>query len=193
MNTDTLRDIMLYLPYKDVLAMCSAYQLSNQACNNDFWKMKIQIDYDIKVKTSNYKEEYIKLHDINKLVNEFIYVLDALLDKTKSFTVITLKPDNFFDDDAYEIYFKMTKSNNTYIIEITHLYSDNDKEEMIDIATLKHLLIDLLYHHPNIKITEGTLEYPIMYQDLVTWSTQNYKQRKTYLLQLWHDAKNNSL
>ena len=38
MNTDTLRDIMLYLPYKDVLAMCSSYQLGHQACHNDFSK-----------------------------------------------------------------------------------------------------------------------------------------------------------
>lgn len=193
MNTDTLRDIMLYLPYKDVLAMCSSYQLGHQACHNDFWKNKIKLDFDITPRSTNYKEEYKKLHKISILVNQFLYVLDSLIDEystnyTKYVFITFTLSNTYFYDDLYQIYFNITKKNKIPIVEINYDYENNlkDTEEVIDIDELKKRIIALMYKYPNLIIREGIHEYPFMYNELLMWQTDLVKKQQ--LLKLWEDV-----
>ncbi len=191
MNIDTLQEIMLNLSYDDVIAMCSTYQLSHQACNDNFWKKKIELDYKI-VTNNNFKNNYKKLYAIEILVKQLFKVLEILGHK---YILITMRlpvengsttpgHDNFYGL-INEIYF-IDDSNNYF--EITYLSNDEDVEEsVIYINDLMILLIGLIYYHPNIIITEGMNEYPILYVDLIKWETTLWQDKRQQLLKLWQD------
>lgn len=185
MNTDTLQEIMLNLSYNDVISMCSAYQLSNIACNDDFWKKKIELDYHI---INGNKNEYKKLHHIEILVNQLLEVLKKLVTINKQVVVTMRLPDhaNFYGK-INEIYFTMYFDNNQLIYEINYLSDDEIEESFIHIKDLINLLIGLIYYHPNMIITEGLNDSPIIYNDLLTWKTTLWQDKRTKLLKLWKD------
>ena len=193
MNSDTLQDIMLYLPYEDVLAMCSSYQFGNQACNDTFWKNKMIVDFNMMVPHSNipYKEKYKRLHDIHILVNQFFMFLEAQLDGTQDFyanhqyVILSLPNHGYFFGDLYEMVFIITKENNDYDIEIIYSYDHDQTEEPGTMQQLKELMIDLMYKHPDL-IVQDLSGDPILYHDLLASPNTNKKNK---LLKIWQDVK----
>jgi hypothetical protein len=183
MNNDTLTEILLLLPYKDVMSFCSVNPSYNQICNNDFFKNKIKHDYGIIVNDNiingNYREEYKKIHKNEILINQLFKVLYKLISPRYkySFITMTLPNNQYFYDNVYEIYFN-TDGNN---YEITYLYEDKQEECDISKDDLIQLLIKLIYEHPYMIIKESLLNLPIMYDDLLNLQPTTYKN-KYYLL-----------
>lgn len=184
MNTDTLSDIMLNLPYSDLINMCLVYQLSNKVCGTDFWKRKIQYDYNIIPKSTNYKKEYKKLYDIQQKVNQMMIIL-PLVNKNQLLNM-TLSKGHFYDQ-VYEIYFSYLKPNQ---YEISFLSEGSQEVKLIGYDDLIQFMIKMFYDYPDINITEGQSYTPILYKDLLKWETFIFKDLKEKRLALWKNVLN---
>ena len=183
MNTDTLQDIMLQLPYKDVLSMCSVYHLSLQTCTDDFWKKKTAIDYDI----IGDRKDYKKLYDIDNLVSNLLSVLKKLVGKKRVIITMELPDHANFYENVSEIYFTIHLYKNTYTYEINYL-ADALVEASINEKDLKMFLIKLIYNHPNVLITQGIENYPILLKDLLNWETAWFQDYRNQLINLWQEV-----
>lgn len=179
MNLDILRSIMLDLSYKETIALCSTYKLGQLACTNAFWKDKIQHHFNIDVKSTNYKLEYKKLEDIYIMIKKLLKILKSLINERNKFQFLTMKSD--FYDDIYEIYFNVDKDNHYELSYVSDRYL---KEEWIEEAALIKVLIHLFYNY-DMEVTQGIVESPILYNDLLNWETTIYKDLKEKLLKMW--------
>ena len=178
MNSDTLQEIMLLLPYKDVLAMCSTYRVGHQVCNHDFWQRKLTLDYDIVPKSTNYKQEYKTIDNIDKIIHQLLDILLKWPHKRLPTITITLPNHEPLMDNIHEIYF--IKDDHHYTVRYV---SDYYETKILTKEKLIQLLISLFYQHPNLIVTENDI--PILYDDLLIWDTYLHNDIKQARLKMW--------
>lgn len=178
MNTDVWREIMLNLPYKDTLSMCSVYQLSKSVCNHNFWTDKILLDYGLKVKGS--QQEYKKIMEAKLMATYLISFSHKIYEKINlfiEFSTTSLK--------LLEIV-TIAKRGGSFIYK---LFSDEPSVEYDELSIIK-VLTELFYKHPNIKIKDAITDLPIMYEDLLNYFNFNHEQERQKRIKAWKEVLN---